>query len=161
MNHTLKPGPDGHLAINAGIYKPGDTLYITGNPKSVLVSNISGSTTDRINITNVPGEKLTVGNPAWGGTGYPYAIMFKRCKHINLFGSSKDSFVITGSTVANIDRGAYFNIRIDDLSDNFSVHDISVRNGGNAVWCKTEVIASNPATWGPNVLENFEFYNLD
>lgn len=163
MTHTLKPDAQGNIIIDneTGTIKPGDTVCITGNPKSVLFTNLAGSANARINITNLPGEKLTIGNPAWSGGGFSYGIMFKRCKYINLFGSDKTSFVIAGSKVTTVDRGAYFNCRIDELSDNFSVHDISVKNGGNGIWCKTEVSKTDPATWSPAVLENFEFYNLD
>lgn len=163
MQYTLKPDASGHLNIDnkSGTYKPGDTLYISGNPKDILITGLMGAAGQRINITNAPGEKLVVGNPAWNGGGYSYAIMFKGCKHINLFGSDKASFLVDGSRTTVVDRGAYFNIRIDELSDNFSVHDISVRNGGNAIWCKTEVSKTDARTWAPNYLENFEFYNLD
>jgi len=169
MTHTLKPDAQGHINIDnkGGMYTPGDTIYITGNPKDVLITALSGAEGQPIKISNVPGEVLNIGDSTWSGGSYSYGLMFKNCHHIEVFGSSKNNFIITGSKSTAKDAngywiaGAYFNCRIDDMSDNFKVHDMTIRYGGNGIWCKTEVYSTNSSTWAPNACANFEFYNLD
>ncbi len=166
MIHTFSPDAQGHIFIdgNKTKFSPGDMIIIGGNPKDVLVSNMIVS--DYVHISNDPASNLTIGDPLWSGGAYSYALMFKNCSHVNLFGSREGAFKITGSKTTALDtngfgkRGAYFNLRIDELSNNFKVHDIQIRDGGTGVWCKSEV-TNDARTWWPNYLENFEFYNLD
>lgn len=163
MQYTLKPDSQGNIIVDnkAGTYKPGDTLCIPSKTKSVLFSNFKGELNNRFNISNVPGEKLVVGNPDWNGGGYSYALMFRRCSHLNLFATEKGAFSVSGSVTTKVDRGAYFNVRFEDLCDNIKVSGLSIQDGGNAIWCKTEVSKTDPNTCWPNYQENFIFEDLD
>jgi hypothetical protein len=167
MNYTLKPDSGGHIIVDGKNYKPGDVIFITGNPKDVLLSNVNGDPINNVHITNVPGEKLSIGDEKWSGGSYSYGLVFKRSKYVNIFPSYKGAFTLSGSTSTALDtngfgvRGAYFNLRIDDLSDNFTVRDLVIKNGGTGLWAKTEVSPTDSRTWAGNFLENFKFYNLE
>lgn len=167
MNHTLKPAADGYLIINPGAYKPGDTIFLSGNFKAVAVYNLVGSAEAPIKITNAPNEAVTIGDINWSGGSWSHGLAMRGCRYIEVFGSAKDKFQIIGSNSTAKDsngypvRGAYFNLMITELSDNFKVHDITIKHGGTAIVCKTDVSKTNEKTWFPNTyLDNFEFYNI-
>jgi len=169
MTHTFKPDTQGHIFIDnkSGTIKPGDIVYISGNPKDVLISNLIGTKEARIIVANVPKKTLIIGDPTWSGGGFSYGLMFKSCNYITILETTRDSFKISGSKTDKKDsngfgvQGAYFNLRIDELSDNFIVRDIAIENGGTGVWAKTEV-TNDSRTWHATntYLNNFEFYNL-
>lgn len=170
MDYTLKPDAQGYLIIDNknNTYKPNDKIYLIGNFKAIAVYNLSGTVDGYITITNAPGEKITIGDPLWSGGSWAHGLALRSCHYINVFGSSKDSFVINGSTSTVLDsngypvRTAYFNLMITEMSDNFSVHDLTIKDGGTGLFCKTEVSSTDSKTWFPNsYLENFSFYNLD
>lgn len=163
MNYTLKPAADGFLIINPGAYKPGDTIYLSGKFKAVAVYKLVGSAELPIKITNAPGETLVIGDELWGGGAWSHGLAMRGCRFIEVCGESKDKFIITGPnlTINATARAAYWNFYIGELSDNFKVHDLTIRYGGTGILCKTDVSKTDENTWFPNTyLENFEFYNL-
>lgn len=167
MNHTLKPAADGYLIINPGVYKPGDTIFLSGNFKAVAIYKLIGTVEAPIKITNAPNETVTIGDINWGGGSWSHGLALRGCKHIEIFGTTKNNLQIIGSNSTVKDsngypvRGAYFNMMITELSDNFKVHDITIKHGGTAIVCKTDVSKTDPKTWFPNTyLDNFEFYNI-
>lgn len=168
MNHTLKPAADGYLIIRPGVYKPGDTIFLSGNFKAVAVYDLVGSAEAPIKITNAPNETVTIGDINWSGGAWPHGLAMRGCRFIEIFGSSKDKFQIIGSNSTAKDtngysvRAAYWNLMIMEMSDNFKVHDITIKYGGTAIICKTDVSKTNQKTWFPNTyLDNFEFYNIE
>jgi hypothetical protein len=167
MTYTLKPDAQGFLIINPGIYKPGDTIFLSGNFKAVAVYKLVGSAEAPIKITNAPNEVTTIGDINWSGGAWPHGLALRGCRYIEVCGSSRDNFLIIGSNSAAKDsngysvRAAYWNLMIMELSDNFKVHDITIKYGGTAIICKTDVVKTDPKTWFPNTyLVNFEFYNI-
>lgn len=164
--YTLKPDAQGYLIVR-GTYAPGDTIQLDGYFRSIEFNGLNGSADRPINITNAPGKSLIMGDSLWAGGSWGHGPIFKNCHHINFYGSSKSNLKIIGSNTTQVDpngypkKTAYFNLVITEFSDNFKVHDITIRHGGVGILCKTDV-TSNSKTWFPNTyLENFEFYNLD
>lgn len=164
--HVLRPDAQGYLIVR-GTYKPGDTLQLDGYIRSVEFNGLSGTAQLPIIITNVPGKTVTLGDSLWAGGSWGHGPIFKNCHHIDLYGTSKGAMKIIGSNTTALDgngypmKTAYFNLVITEFSDNFKVHDITIRHGGVGVLCKTDP-NSNSKTWFPNTyLDNFEFYNLD
>lgn len=162
MNYTLKPDFQGYLTIDNknGTYKPGDIIFLSGSFKAVAIYNLSGVSGSPIKVTNVPGEKLTIGDPKWSGGSWSHGLALRNCKYLEIHGSNKSSFVINGSTSDAKDsngypvRTAYFNFIISEFSENMSVHDLTIRDGGVGIVCKTD-------RNGDTILQNFEFYNLE
>ena len=166
----LKADAQGYLVIDnaGGTYRPGDTIYLNGYFKSVAISNMKGAADNFITVRNVPGQTTIVGDSTWSGGAWAQGLVFRNCHFIEVSGTHKNNFKIVGSNSTAKDsrgypvRSAYMDLGIGDLSDNFIVHDLSIRHGGTGVWAKTEVSATKSSTWFPNTyLDNFEFYNLD
>jgi hypothetical protein len=164
---TLKPDAQGYLVIDnaSGTYRPGDTLYLTGYYKSVALYNLSGAPDNYITIINGPGGAI-IGDSLWSGGAWAQGFVARGCHYIELAGTAKDKLKIIGSNSTVKDasgnpvRTAYIDLAISELSDNFLVHDLSIRHGGVGVFAKTEVRPGQPATW-TGALNNFEFYNID
>lgn len=163
MTYTLKPDAQGYLVINAGIYKPGDTIYLSGKFKAVAVYKLVGSAEAPIKITNVPGETLIIGDELWSGGAWSHGLAMRGCRFIEVCGESREKFIITGPnlTIPAAARAAYWNFYIGEFSDNFEVHNLTIRYGGTGILCKTDVSKTDTKTWFPNTyLDNFEFYSL-
>jgi hypothetical protein len=165
--YELKPDAQGYLIIR-GTYKPGDTLQLNGYFKAVAVYDLFGAVDKPITITNVPGKALIIGDSLWSGGSWSHGLAVRNSRYLHIYGSTKDNFKIVGANTTKVDangyptRTAYFDFMITEMSDNFKVHDITIRHGGVGILCKTDVSASNSKSWYPNTyLENFEFYNLD
>ena len=167
--YALTPDAQGYLVIpSTNTYRPGDTIYLSGNFKSVAVYDLMGSAAEPVTITNAPGQAATIGDQAWSGGSWAQGLVFRGSHYVDLYGSSQGDFKITGSTSTVPDsngypvRTAYIDLAISETSDNFTVHDITITGGGAGLWAKTEVSATDAGTWYPNTyLDNFEFYNLD
>lgn len=168
--YNLKPDAQGYLIINNsnGLYKPGDTLALSGYFKAVAVYNLFGADGNTIKITNLPGETLIIGDSAWTGGSWAHGLAIRNSKYLEVYGSTQKNFKITGANTTAKDangypvKTAYFDLLISELSDNVKVHDLSIRHGGTGLFAKTEVSKIDSKTWYPNTyLENFEFYNLD
>jgi hypothetical protein len=165
--YILRPDAQGFLIINSTTYKPGDTIALSGYFKAVAIYNLAGSDGNTIKITNLPGETLIIGDSAWSGGSWAHGLAMRNCHYIEIYGNAQKNFKITGANTTTKDangypvKTAYFDLIIGEMSDNFKVHDISIRHGGTGIHCKTE-ITSNSNTWYPNIyLNNFEFYNID
>lgn len=166
--HTINPAGNGRWEPNSqGSFKPGDTIYLSGYFKSINMSNISGSPDNYIVITNKPNETLIIGDSLWAGGAYAQAFTMHNCHYIELVGSNRDKFKIVGSNVMDIVGGgpaktAYQNLAITKFSDNVSIHDITFRHGGSAIYIKTDVLAGDSLTWFPNrYLDNIEIYRCN
>jgi hypothetical protein len=163
--YTLKPDAQGYLIIR-GTYQPGDTLMLDGSFKAVAVYDLKGSIDKTITITNVPGKVLYIGDSTWSGGSWSHGLAIRNCRYLNVCGTTRNNFRITGSNSNTIAYGApvrtaYFNLLIGELTEDIVVHDISIRHGGSGVSCKTDINAGSPRTYGSTPLSNFEFYNMD
>lgn len=167
-SYILKPDSQGYLNIVGSTYMPGDTLYLSGIYKSVSISNLSGAEGNYITITNLPGKTAVLGDSLWSGGAWAQGMLFRNCHYIEIYGSTKDHLKLIGSMSTKLDpngypvRGAFFNMCISEISDNFAIHDLTIRRGGTGIWAKTEVSSTNTKTWYPNsYMENLEIYNVD
>lgn len=164
--YTLKPDAQGYLIIR-GTYQPGDTLMLDGSFKAVAAYDLKGASDKPITITNVPGKVLYIGDSTWPGGAWSHGLAIRNCRYINVWGTTRNNFKITGSNSTKTDnngypvRTAYFNLLIGELTEDIVVHDISIRHGGAGVSCKTDINANSPRTYGATPLNNFEFYNMD
>jgi len=157
--YVLKPDAAGYLIVNGGC-QPGDTILLDGYFKAVAISNLNGSSTKKILISNVPGKTLIIGDSTWNGGAWAHGLMFRNCHYIIVAGTSKTKFKIIGSK-NDPARTAYFDFGITESSDNFNVYNISISHGGVGIFAKTEVVANNSKTWYPNTLNNFSFHSID
>jgi P2-related tail formation protein len=170
-SYTRTADAQGYLYINDAtnkFYKGGDTIFLSGNFKSAIFENLDGSPDNYIVITNKPGEKIIVGDSLWNGGAYAQGMVFRNAHFINVGGDRKENFNIVGSlsnatdAYGNVTRASYLNLAVSRLSDNFAIHDMSIRHGGTGLFCKTDIVSNNPATWFPNTtLYNFDIFNLD
>jgi hypothetical protein len=164
--YTLKPDAQGYLIIR-GTYLPGDTLMLDGSFKAVAVYDLKGSIDKPITITNVPGKVLYIGDSTWSGGSWSHGLAIRNCRYLNVCGTTRNNFRITGSNSTALDNNgypvktAYFNLLIGELTEDIVVHDISIRHGGAGVSCKTDINSGSPRTYGSTPLSNFEFYNMD
>lgn len=162
----LKPDAQGYLIIR-GTYKPGDTIQLNGSFKAVAVYDLKGEPGKPITITNVPGKVLHIGDSTWSGGSWSHGLAIRNCRYINVGGTAQNKLKITGSNSTKLDNNgypvktAYFNLLIGELTEDIVVHDISIRHGGSAVSCKTDINAGSPRSYGATPLSNFEFYNID
>lgn len=166
----LTPDAQGYKIIDnaGGTYIAGDTLYFQGSFKQIAISNMSGAAGNYIVITNRTGQTLTIGDSTWSGGAYAQGLVLRNCHYIEVSGTSKTNFQIVGSKSDVLDgngvpvRTAYTDFAASEKSDNFAVHDLSIRHGGPGLFAKTEVLSNDPLTWYPyRYLNNWEFYNLD
>lgn len=162
------PDATGRLLVKDLTMNPGDIIRLSGNFKSVAFENIVGDPGAPLLITNVPGAKLTIGDPAWSGGSYAEGLVLRNCQNIEICGDLQSGFVINGSVVSDEDasgnqiRTAYIDLCIADFCQGIKVHDLIIKDGGVGLYCKTNVSATNTATWYPNtILKNFEFFNLN
>lgn len=163
--YDLKPDAQGYLTVR-GTYKPGDTLQLDGSFKAVALYDLKGEVGKPITIMNAPGKTLYIGDSTWSGGAWSHGLAIRNCRYINVGGTTRDNFKITGSNSNTIAYGApvrtaYFDLLIGELTEDIVVHDISIRHGGAGVSCKTDINAGSPRTHGPTPLNNFEFYNID
>jgi hypothetical protein len=157
-------GTNNTLSVDGSVYPCGSTIWLEGTFKALEFTNLNGCSGNRINITNKPAQVTVIGDPNWSSGGWSTALAFRNCHHFNLFGSSKTSFVVSGSTTVN--RTSYFNLALVGLSDNFDVYNITVENGGTGVYAKTEPVPGNTQTYDPvggpyTYLNNFKFHDID
>lgn len=162
MIYTLKPDNQGYLVIDNknGLYKPGDVLQFSGNFKAVAIYNLSGTAEAPIKITNVAGEKLTIGDPLWTGGAWAHGLAIRNSNYLEVIGTDKISFIINASTSNTIVSGnapartAYLNLMIAEICNNIKVRNLTIKDGGVGVVCKAY-------RNGDTVLDNFEFDNLE
>lgn len=169
-SYVITPASNGYKEINdaSHVYQPGDTLFLSGNFKSMAFYNLMGSAAKKIVVTNRPGETLVIGDSTWSGGAWAQALVFRNCRYVEVAGSEKARFQIVGSTSNVLDAGgapartAYIDLSMTELSSDFICHNLTVRNGGAGIFAKTEVSATNPLTWYPqSTLSNWEFYDID
>lgn len=152
--YIVEAKADGTFSAADGDYIPGDTLILKGSFKSFSLQRISGTSEKPITIIN--NGNVSIGDPNGTNTA---AFSLRTCKHIKVVGESKESFIIDGSVGSG--RSSYFGIVISQLSENISVENITIRNCGIALQCKTSP-TEDPLTWNTNPpLENFTFKNLE
>ena len=169
ISHILTPDAQGHLSKTSWTgYKPGDTIYLSGVFKAIAFDNLVGVGDNYYVITNKPNETVIIGDSVWSGGSWAQGMVLHGCHYIEIAGTDKTRFKFIGSN-SNIKdangvptKTAYTDIALSQLTDNISLHDVTIRYGGAGVFAKTEVSSTNSATWFPNTyLNNWEFYKLD
>lgn len=165
---VITPDPDGYKTINGASYLPGDALYLSGNFKGVQISNLLGTASEKILISNKPGEVTTIGNEAWASGSWSLCINLINCKHFRLSGTHRSKLLFKGSTNTTIGGDGYEvrsqvqNVRFDEYTEEFEASYFTVTNGGTGIWCKKEVVNGQAGSYYPNnTLDNCIFHNIE
>lgn len=161
---TITGTGNDQISVDGTQYSCGDTIILKGTFNAVEFLNLNGCQGNPITITNPVGQFTVIGNQNWNGGSWSTALAFRNCHYINLKGTAKENFVISGSTQTG--RTAYFDLSIIELSDNFEVSNITIQNGGTGLYAKTEPVPGNSQTYDPiggpyTYLNNFKFYDIE
>jgi len=159
---TITPDADARNEINGSSYLPGDLILLSGTFKYISFTNLNGAEGNPIVIQNKPGEVVNIGDQTWSGGSWAGSLAILNCHHFIIWGTNVGSLIVDGSTSdlapgGNAVRAAYFNFSLNNYSDNFRICYLTVRNGGTGIWCKKEVVGSDPNSFGSNTLDNIEF----
>lgn len=152
---TVTPDADGRVDLSGASYLPGDLIQLSGDFKWLQITGLNGAEGNPIVVQNKWGEVATVGDPTWDGGSYAGGLSFLDCHHTICWGTNVNSFIVNGS-IADATRMAYFNLSLNQYTDNFRLCYMTVKDGGTGIWCKKEVVGSDPNSFGDNPLDNIE-----
>jgi hypothetical protein len=134
----------------------------------VQISNLLGSSANKILISNAPGEVCSIGDETWGGGAWPVCLNLVNCRHFILAGTHRSKLLFKGSTNTTIGGDSYEvrsqvqNVRFDEFTEEFEACYFNVTNGGTGVWCKKEVVNGQTSSYYPNsTLDNCTWHNID
>lgn len=160
---TIYPDAQGRALITGATYQAGDLIRLSGIFKSVNIQNLKGtSATERIYISNVPGEVLKIGDPNWS-TGQSYAEALNLtpgCQYVTVWGTDVNSFLVEGPTGTG--RESYKNVQAAEYSDNIRLCYMTIKNGGTGIDIKKIVQApADPNSYGDaRRIENIQIDNV-
>ncbi|SEW32016.1 PKD domain-containing protein [Chitinophaga arvensicola] len=158
---TILPDAQGRALLNftSGGYQPGDLILLKGTFKSVGFENFQGTLANPIFVQNVEGEVVTIGEESWNGGSYAAALNLSNCKHMIVWGTDVNSFLLKGSLAVPA-REAYKNIICEMYTDNVRIAYLTSTGGGTPIWCKKEVVLADTNSWGTSKrLENIRIDN--
>ena len=158
-------GTNNDVTVDGSKYVPGTLIILTGTFKSLWFNKLIGSATLPILVQNQ--GSVTIGDPNWSGAGRGTALCFIDCHHFELNAVVNGDIQVNGSTITTLNpasgeqwRAHYRNIDMTLFTDNFTISGITSNNGGHGIVAKTDVLASNPASYGDKRLGTMIFENM-